>query len=139
LIVAAIGAGLALGDPKPLVAFALLVTTVLMAVAVSANDNLQDLKTAQLVDAPPWRQQAALVVGVIAGSAVIPPILELLNRSNGFARAPNLKALASDPLPAPQATLISTIAKGVVGGDLDWSLIGIGALVGVGLILIDEA
>jgi putative OPT family oligopeptide transporter len=138
LIVAAIGAGLALGDPKPLVAFALVVTTVLMAVAVSANDNLQDLKTGQLVDATPWRQQAALVVGVVAGSAVIPPVLELLNRSNGFAGAPNLHAIASNPLPAPQATLISTIAKGVVGGQLDWGLIGVGALIGVVLIVIDE-
>ena len=139
LIVAAIGAGAALGDPMPLVAFALLITGALLAVAVSANDNLQDLKTGQLVDATPWRQQAALVVGVIAGSAMIPPILDLLNRSNGFAGAPNLNAIADNPLPAPQATLISTIAKGVIGGQLDWGLIGIGALVGVGLIAVDEA
>jgi putative OPT family oligopeptide transporter len=139
LIVAAIGAGAALGDPMPLVAFALLVTGALLAVAVAANDNLQDLKTGQLVDATPWRQQAALVVGVIAGSAMIPPILDLLNRSNGFAGAANLNAIASNPLPAPQATLISTIAKGVIGGDLDWGLIGVGALIGLGLIVIDEA
>jgi putative OPT family oligopeptide transporter len=122
----------------PLVAFALLVTGVLLAVAVAANDNLQDLKTGQLVDATPWRQQAVLVVGVVAGSAMIPPILELLNRANGFAGAPNLHAISDNPLPAPQATLISTIAKGVIGGDLDWGLIGVGALVGVGLILADE-
>lgn len=139
LIVGAIGAGAALGDPMPLVAFALLVTGALLAVAVAANDNLQDLKTGQLVDATPWRQQAALVVGVIAGSAMIPPILDLLNRSNGFAGAANLHAIADDPLPAPQATLISTIAKGVIGGQLDWGLIGVGVLVGVGLILADEA
>ena len=137
LIVTAIGAGAVMGDPKPLVAFALLVTSVLLAVAVSANDNLQDLKTGQLVDATPWRQQAALVVGVIAGSAMIPPVLELLNRSNGFAGSP-MAGISGDPLPAPQATLISTIAKGVVGGDLDWSLIGIGVLIGIGLIIIDE-
>ncbi|HEY0646355.1 OPT family oligopeptide transporter, partial [Phenylobacterium sp.] len=137
LIVAAIGAGAALGDPMPLVAFALLVTGTLLAVAVSANDNLQDLKTGQLVDATPWRQQASLVVGVIAGSAMIPPVLELLNRSNGFAGSP-MAGISDDPLPAPQATLISTIAKGVIGGQLDWGLIGVGALVGVGLIVIDE-
>jgi len=139
LIVAAIGAGAAMGDPMPLVAFALLVTSALLAVAVAANDNLQDLKTGQLVDATPWRQQAALVVGVVAGSAMIPPILDLLNRSNGFAGAANLGAISDDPLPAPQATLISTIAKGVVGGQLDWGLIGVGVLVGIGLILVDEA
>ena len=137
LIVTAIAAGTAMGDPKPLVAFALLVTTVLLAVAVSANDNLQDLKTGQLVDATPWRQQAALVVGVIAGSAMIPPVLNLLNRSNGFVGSP-MAGIANDPLAAPQATLISTIAKGVVGGQVDWGLIGIGALVGVGVILVDE-
>jgi putative OPT family oligopeptide transporter len=126
-----------MGDPKPLVAFALLVTGVLLAVAVSANDNLQDLKTGQLVDATPWRQQVALVIGVIAGSVMIPPVLELLNRSNGFAGSP-MAGISNDPLPAPQATLISTIAKGVIGGQLDWGLIGIGALIGVGLIVIDE-
>jgi putative OPT family oligopeptide transporter len=137
LIVAAIAGGAAMGDPKPLVAFALLVTAVLLAAAVSANDNLQDLKTGQLVDATPWRQQVALVIGVIAGSAMIPPVLELLNRSNGFAGSP-MAGISNDPLPAPQATLISTIAKGVVGGQLDWGLIGFGVLLGVGLIVIDE-
>ena len=78
-----------------------------------ANDNLQDLKTGQLVDATPWKQQVALVIGVIAGSVVIPPVLELLNHAYGFAGAPNLNAIADEPLPAPQATLISTLAKGV--------------------------
>ncbi|TAL32158.1 OPT family oligopeptide transporter [Phenylobacterium sp.] len=137
LIVATIGASAMLRDPMPLVAFALLVTGVLLAVAVAANDNLQDLKTGQLVDATPWRQQAVLVIGVIAGSAVIPPVLELLNRSNGFAGSP-MAGISDQPLPAPQATLISTIAKGVISHDLDWGLIGVGVLVGVGLIVIDE-
>ncbi len=137
LIVTAIGAGAMAGDPMPLVAFALLVTAVLLAAAVSANDNLQDLKTGQLVEATPWRQQAALVVGVVAGSAMIPPVLDLLNKSNGFAGSP-MAGISDDPLPAPQATLISTIAKGVVGGQLDWGLIGVGVLIGIGLIVIDE-
>src|SRR5690606_2344060 len=50
------------------IAFALIVTAVVFAVAVIANDNLQDLKTGQLVDATPWRQQTALIVGVVAGA-----------------------------------------------------------------------
>jgi putative OPT family oligopeptide transporter len=49
-----------------LVAFALLVTSVVFTVATISNDNLQDLKTGQLVDATPWRQQVALIVGVVA-------------------------------------------------------------------------
>src|SRR5213076_1764704 len=45
--------------------------------------------------------------------------------------------VAPNPLPAPQATLISALAQGVIGGNLDWKMIGIGMLVGVGLILLD--
>ncbi len=60
----------------------------LLAVATVANDNLQDLKTGQLVEEPtPWKQQLALVVGVLAGSLVIPPILDVLNKAFGFAGA----------------------------------------------------
>ena len=138
LLTTAIAGGAAGGDPKPLIAFSLMVTGVLLAVAVSANDNLQDLKTGQLVDATPWKQQATLVVGVVAGSAVIPPILELLNRAYGFAGAPNIEAIAAQPLPAPQATLISTLATGVIDGRLDWGLIGIGGALGAVLVLVDE-
>jgi putative OPT family oligopeptide transporter len=122
-----------------LVAFALFVTTVVLAVAVIGNDNLQDLKTGQLVDATPWKQQVGLLIGVAAGSAVVPPVLELLNHANGFAGAPNLQAISSTPLAAPQATLISTLAKGVIGGDLPWNLIGYGALIGLILVVIDYA
>jgi putative OPT family oligopeptide transporter len=121
-----------------LIAFALYVTTLIMAVAVIANDNLQDLKTGQLVDATPWKQQVALMIGVAAGSAVIPPALELMNRAWGFAGAANLHSVASNPLPAPQATLISTLAKGVIGGHLELPMLGVGVLVGIGLVIIDE-
>ena len=122
-----------------LVAYALFVTAVVLCVATIANDNLQDLKTGQLVDATPWRQQVALIVGVIMGALVIPPILDLLNRAYGFAGSPNLaSAIAKHPLPAPQATLISALAKGVIQGRLDWGLIGIGALAGLAIIAIDE-
>jgi len=120
---------------KALVAFALFVTAVIVAVAVIANDNLQDLKTGQLVGATPWRQQAALVFGVVMGSLVVPPVLDLLNQAYGFAGAPGVdpaKALA-----APQASLISTLAKGVIEGNLDWGLISFGAGLGVVLIVVD--
>jgi putative OPT family oligopeptide transporter len=121
-----------------LVAFALFVTAIVFACATISNDNLQDLKTGQLVGASPRRQQIALIVGVIAGAIVIPPILNLLAQSNGFAGAPNVGVIAENPLPAPQATLISALAQGVIGGNLDWKMIGIGLLVGLGVILLDE-
>jgi putative OPT family oligopeptide transporter len=120
-----------------LVAFALFITAIVFACATISNDNLQDLKTGQLVGASPMRQQIALIVGVAAGAAVIPFVLNLLAKAYGFAGAANIGVVASNPLAAPQATLISALAKGVIGGNLEWKMIGIGALVGVGLILLD--
>jgi putative OPT family oligopeptide transporter len=118
-----------------LVALALFLTSVVFTVATISNDNLQDLKTGQLVGATPWRQQVGLLFGVVAGSLVIPPILDVLNQAYGFAGAANA---GKHPLAAPQAVLISTLAKQLLGGQADWSLLGGGLLLGVGLIGLDE-
>jgi len=123
------------GHEKGLVAFALFVTAIVFAVASIANNNLQDLKTGQLVDATPAKQQWALVVGVLAGAAVIPPIMDLLNHAYGFAGAPG--AVAGRALAAPQAGLISALAQGVIQNNIDWSLIIIGGGIGVALIVVD--
>ncbi|MGE4323618.1 MAG: OPT family oligopeptide transporter [Sphingobium sp.] len=136
LILAAIyGSG---GDPtqsQALIAYALFTTAIIFGIATISNDNLQDLKTGQLVGATPWKQQLALILGVIFGSLIIPPVLDLLNSAFGFAGAPGA---GPNALPAPQAALISALAKGVLGGDLDWSLIGLGAGIGVVVIIADE-
>ncbi|HEX2623880.1 MAG TPA: oligopeptide transporter, OPT family, partial [Sphingomicrobium sp.] len=87
------------------------------------------------VGATPWRQQVALILGVVFGALVIPPLLDLLNTAFTFEGAPGAKEGA---LSAPQAAIISTIAQGVLGGTLDWNLIGIGAAIGVVVIAIDE-
>jgi putative OPT family oligopeptide transporter len=143
-ILAVLGASLILaaiygsGHPEQsqaLIAYALFTTAIVFGVATISNDNLQDLKTGQLVGATPWKQQIALVLGVLFGALVIPPVLDLLNSAFGFAGAPGAKATA---LPAPQAALISALAKGVLGGDLDWGLIGFGAGIGVVVVALDE-
>jgi putative OPT family oligopeptide transporter len=121
---------------KALVAFALFVTAIVFGVATISNDNLQDLKTGELVGATPWRQQVALVLGVVFGALVIPPILGLLNTTFGFQGAPGA---GKEALAAPQAALISAIAQGVLGGNLDWGLIALGAGIGAVAIVIDEA
>ena len=123
------------GAGKALVAFALFVTSIVFAVASIANNNLQDLKTGQLVDATPSLQQWALVIGVLAGAVVIPPVMNLLNHAYGFVGAPGAGPQA---LPAPQAGLISSLAQGVITGNIDWSLIGIGGALGVLIIALDE-
>ncbi len=120
-----------------LVAFALFITSIVFACATISNDNLQDLKTGQLVGASPRKQQIALMVGVAAGAAVIPFVLNLLAKAYGFAGAPNLDVVTQNPLPAPQATLISALAEGVIGGNLDWNMIGIGGAIGVLLIVVN--
>ena len=122
-------------DTAALVAYALFTTAIVFSVATISNDNLQDLKTGQLVGATPWMQQLALVIGVGFGSLIIPPVLDLLNQAFGFAGATGAGANA---LPAPQAALISALAKGVLGGDLRWDLIGYGALIGAAIIAADE-
>ncbi|WP_458317227.1 OPT family oligopeptide transporter [Mycolicibacterium brisbanense] len=118
-----------------LIAFTLFVTAVTFGVATISNDNLQDLKTGQLVGATPWKQQVALVIGVLFGSAIIPPVLDLMQRAFGFLGAPGAKENA---LAAPQAALISSLTKGVFGGSLNWSLIGLGAAIGIAIIIVDE-
>lgn len=120
---------------SPLIAYTLFTSAVVFGVATISNDNLQDLKTGQLVGATPWKQQVALVIGVIFGSIVIPPVLQLLNTSFGFAGAPNA---TENALAAPQAALLSSLAKGVFGGDLNWGLLGLGALIGVAVVIVDE-
>ena len=125
------------GSSKALMAFALFTTAVIFNVAAIANNNLQDLKTGQLVDAHPWKQQVALIFGVIAGAFVIPPVLDLVNHAYGFVGAPGAE-LRPHPLPAPQAGLISSLAQGVIAADIDWSLIRIGGMIGIGIILLDE-
>jgi len=131
LLVAVLGS---VADPKPLIAYALIVTAVVFGVATISNDNLQDLKTGQLVGATPWRQQVALLFGVLFGAAVIPPVLNLLNAGYGFA---GVAGAGKEALGAPQAALISTLAQGVLTGTQQWGMIANGVLLGIGLIALD--
>jgi len=129
----------AVGAQKALVAFALFATAIVFAIATISNNNLQDLKTGQLVGATPRAQQWALIIGVIAGAAVVPPMLNLIAHTMGFVGAPNRDVVAgTTPLAAPQATLISALAQGVIGGNLNWTMIYIGFGLGAVLIVIDE-
>ena len=144
-ILAVVGASLMLlgffgrgGTPdetSAMIAYALFATSIVFGIATISNDNLQDLKTGQIVGATPWRQQIALVIGVLFGSLAIPPVLDLLNNAFGFAGS---AGAGENALAAPQALLISALAKGVLGGDLDWPLLGLGAIIGVAVVIVDE-
>ena len=118
-----------------LIAYALIVTGIVFGVATISNDNLQDLKTGQLVGATPWKQQVALLIGVVFGSLIIPPVLNVLNSGIGFVGVPGA---GPNALAAPQAGLISALAKGVLSGNANWPMLEYGALAGVVLIGLDE-
>ncbi len=135
LLVSWFGRAVEPGTTHALVAYGLIVTGIVFGIATISNDNLQDLKTGQLVGATPWKQQVALLIGVVFGSIVVPPVLNLLGSTLGFAGAPGA---GPNALAAPQAALISALAKGVLGGNLNWAMIGYGALTGVFVILADE-
>ena len=135
LLVLGVSAGVLPASRSALVAFALFITSVVFAVASIANNNLQDLKTGQLVDATPAKQQWALVVGVIAGALVIPPVLDLVNRAFGFLGAPGVNP--AHALPAPQAGLIAALAQGVIQHNVPWSAIVLGGALGAAIIVLD--
>ena len=112
------------------VAVVLLAGSVIVTAASIANDNLQDLKTGQIVDATPWRQQVVLIVGVAVGSLVIVPLLSLLYNAYGFVGAmPRAGMDPSTALTVPQASLVTQIAQGIIDETLPWNMM----LIGVGL------
>jgi putative OPT family oligopeptide transporter len=113
----------------------LLIGAVVCCSAAMGGDNLQDLKTGQLVGATPWKQQVMQVVGVLAGALVLAPVLALLQTKYGIGEVTEAHP---HPLSAPQATLMASLASGVFGGNLPWSLVSLGALLGVGIIAWDE-
>lgn len=126
------------GGQRFAMAVALFVTSVIITVVSIANDNLQDLKTGRLVDATPWRQQVALLLGVGVGAIVISPLLELFYRTYGFVGAmPHPGMDAGQAMAAPQASLLSAITVGIFDGKLPWRMVFIGVAAGALLIGLD--
>ena len=120
-------------------ALAVFVATGVISVGAIANDNLQDLKTGQLVGATPASQQIALMIGCCVGAVVIAPTLGLLYEAYGFAGAamPRPGMNPADMLSAPQATLMKTVAQGIFSHSLEWTMILLGVGVGTGIIALD--
>ncbi len=114
---------------------AILIGAVICCAAAIAGDNLQDLKAGYIVGATPWRQQVMQAVGVVSAVLLMAPILNLLLQAYGIG-APT--AEQPNSLLAPQATLMASVAQGVFGGGLPWSMVAGGAGIGIVIIIIDE-
>jgi putative OPT family oligopeptide transporter len=114
-------------------------TIVLVAVMANASaisgDNLQDLKSGQIVGATPWKQQVMLVVGVLAAAAVITPILDVLYNAYGIGTAlPRPDMDPAEALNAPTATVMSQLTMAIFTGSMNWFMFSLGA--GFALLLI---
>ena len=114
---------------------AIMIGAVVCCAAAIAGDNLQDLKCGYMVGATPWRQQTMLAIGAISCALVMAPVLNLLAKAYGIGVPTEAHP---NPLLAPQATLMASVARGLFGGELPWDLIWIGAAIGAVIIAIDE-
>lgn len=99
---------------------ALVVGSIVCIAAANAGATSQDLKTGYLVGATPIRQQIGLIIGVLASTLVIGFTMLLLERTLGIGEA---TAEHPTPLPAPQATLMATVIKGLLSQNLPWGLV----------------
>lgn len=107
------------------------VAAVICCVACTSGDVCNDLKTGALVGATPFRQQIMQIAGVAVASLVMAPVLTLLHE--------NVEGgIGGENLSAPQAGLFASLARGFSGEQaLPWDLVGIGALIGIALLVID--
>ena len=110
-------------------ATAILIGAVVCCAAAIGGDNLQDLKTGNIVGATPWKQQLMQLVGVISSALTLGIVLTLLHEAYG---------IGSSDLPAPQAVLMTSVANGVFSGNLEWGMIYAGAILGVFIIMLDQ-
>ncbi len=122
-------------DPARGAAGAILVGAVIACAAAIAGDNMQDLKAGHILGATPKNQQIMQLIGVVAGALLIAPVLNLLLASKGIG-APTVEH--PNPLTAPQATLMMSVATGIFGGELPWTIIGVGGAIGATIIIIDQ-
>ncbi len=110
---------------------ALVVGSIVCIAAANAGATSQDLKTGYIVGATPIKQQIGLMIGVLASVIAIGFTLLLLEKAVGIGPiTPN----HPDPLPAPQATLMATVIKGLLSRNLPWALV----IIGMGISLVME-
>jgi putative OPT family oligopeptide transporter len=136
ILFAAVVLLLLMGPGAPLGPVAtVMIGSVVCCSACIAGDNLQDLKAGYIVGATPWKQQVMLAIGAVVCALIMAPVLNLLAKAYGI----GIVSLEHpNPLPAPQATLIASVAKGLFGGALPWGMVQLGALIGIGIIILDE-
>jgi len=136
ILFAALVLAVLLGRDSPIGAVAtIMIGAVVCCAACIGGDNLQDLKCGYLLGATPWKQQVMLAIGGVSSALIMAPVLNLLAKAYGLGVPTEAHP---NPLLAPQANLMASVAKGIFGGELPWIMIGIGATIGVAIIIVDS-
>lgn len=127
-----------INQAKHVAGITIIISAVVSIAAAISADNMQDLKAGYVIGATPWKQQSILLFGTLMASLVIPPVLNLLLNAYGFGDVlPRPDMDPSQALQAPQATMMSIVSLGVFNQNLNWSMIQLGAFIGVIIIGID--
>jgi putative OPT family oligopeptide transporter len=136
ILFAALVLALLLGRASPIGAVAtIMIGAVVCGAACIGGDNLQDLKCGYMLGATPWKQQLMLAIGGVSSALIMAPVLNLLAQAYGIGVPTEAHP---NPLLAPQANLMASVAQGIFGGELPWTMIGIGAGIGAVIIALDE-
>jgi putative OPT family oligopeptide transporter len=114
---------------------AIMIGAVVCCAACIGGDNLQDLKCGYIVGATPWKQQVMLAIGAVSCALIMAPVLNLLAQAYGIGTPTDAHP---NPLLAPQAVLMASVARGIFGGQLPWDMIAAGAAIGALIIVVDS-
>lgn len=117
----------------------ILIATLIGCASAVAGDNLQDLKSGQLVGATPWKQQVMLIVGVLSSAIILAPIFQILFEAYGIGDV--LPREGMDPahaLGAPKAALMAALSQAIFSQSMDWTMVTIGVGLGVVVLIVDK-
>ncbi|MBS1951181.1 MAG: oligopeptide transporter, OPT family [Cytophagales bacterium] len=111
---------------------ALVVGGIICIAAANAGGTSQDLKTGFLIGATPKYQQIALFIGALVSSVAIGVIIKILDTpTQDLVQQGFTHAIGSTKYPAPQATLMATLTKGILSFNLDWQYVMVGVFIAV--------
>jgi putative OPT family oligopeptide transporter len=115
------------------VAVVLGVAAVVCVSSAVAGELLQDFKAGYILGGTPRTIQIAELIAVVVASLVMYYPLYVLQGANIKAGG---TGFGDKALPAPQAGLMAALAQGIVGGEMPWPLVMVGALFGIAMIML---
>ncbi len=117
----------------------ILVGSIIGCATAISGDNLQDLKSGQIVGSTPWKQQVMLIVGVLASAVILAPIFQILFEAYGIGDVlPREGMDPSQALSAPKAALMAALSQAIFTQTMDWTMVSIGVVLGIIVVILDK-